>query len=587
MKNFLSVLFALNCGIGFAQIQTLNTQPDESSSTDVTISSLLGAINNDYIGAWSSAGGITQNSRGYVKFSELSNIPDHAVILSAELKIYRNEISKNASEDVSCYIRRVTSSWSESSTSNPSVTSVNQVSIPNESASTTETLESYEVKNLVEYMVANPAQNYGFRIYFKNGIGGSHSRGRSYYSSAYSVASKRPQLIVKYYLPLPEISGDVTHCDFGQENGAIDVSVSGGSGSYTDYDWYDGQTESYFATTEDVSGLGPGWYGLKVEDDEGTVGTQIFVVGEECSNTTISINPPEEFAKDLHIIHGDEADLYSSFYTNSYFRTGTIDFPGLFGNPDPPAVYYNGIWGFDVDGLWDGMGNPLFTFKAVNVQLTQGLKTVHSSAELYGKLITQSWEEENTCYANAPSYSSNTSEWEYYDFINYSGVYQANVDVKSYFEDDGEVSFYNFIDLNGGGYSTNQSFYWDVNSSSYTNDIDQRPILTLNIDQSCQTVKLKHEDELDGQFYDVNLGGYLIFEYDEEYNVSEMIFEIYEASSGDVVKNQDDLPYNPISIGDNRVAFNFSAPNSISEGYYILKVTDPKAEVKKLRFHIH
>lgn len=59
-------------------------------------------------------------------------------------------------------------------------------------------------------------------------------------------------------LAISEVHVDNT--EFGGGNGSIDVTVNGGSGTYT-YLWSNGQT------TEDLSNLSPGVYTLTVTDD--------------------------------------------------------------------------------------------------------------------------------------------------------------------------------------------------------------------------------------------------------------------------------------------------------------------------------
>lgn len=56
----------------------------------------------------------------------------------------------------------------------------------------------------------------------------------------------------------PSVTADITH-EFADFNGAIDITVTGGSGSYA-YMW------SHGPTTEDVSGLGEGMYTVVVDD---------------------------------------------------------------------------------------------------------------------------------------------------------------------------------------------------------------------------------------------------------------------------------------------------------------------------------
>lgn len=66
------------------------------------------------------------------------------------------------------------------------------------------------------------------------------------------------------------ITGNITNST-GSDNGAIDITVGGGTGAYT-YEWSNGMT------TQDVSGLAPGIYSVIVTDANGCELAQLFEV---------------------------------------------------------------------------------------------------------------------------------------------------------------------------------------------------------------------------------------------------------------------------------------------------------------------
>lgn len=68
--------------------------------------------------------------------------------------------------------------------------------------------------------------------------------------------------------PAPTLSlVEVIDASNGQQNGSIDIEVSGGMPPFT-YNWYD-ETGNLFATGQDLTGLPPGTYSLIVFDDTG------------------------------------------------------------------------------------------------------------------------------------------------------------------------------------------------------------------------------------------------------------------------------------------------------------------------------
>ncbi len=73
---------------------------------------------------------------------------------------------------------------------------------------------------------------------------------------------------------------------FGSDDGAIDLSYSGGVAGY-DFDW--SGPNGFFSFNEDISGLEPGLYTVSVTDSEGCAGVASFEV-EEPSPISVSAN---------------------------------------------------------------------------------------------------------------------------------------------------------------------------------------------------------------------------------------------------------------------------------------------------------
>ena len=95
----------------------------------------------------------------------------------------------------------------------------------------------------------------------------------------------------------------------GGSTGSIDLSVSGGSGSYS-YQWSNG------ATTEDLSALTSGLYTVTVTDlSTGCTAT---------SSISVTQNPPTVFNNQQSICDGDSVVVGSSVYTSTGIYNDTL-----------------------------------------------------------------------------------------------------------------------------------------------------------------------------------------------------------------------------------------------------------------------
>lgn len=169
MKTLLLfIVFLSIIGSSIAQT-TLILQPGPDEGKDAKVFSLSPSNNygndQDFIAAawtWDGTPGLL---RSYLQF-DLSSIPEEAGIISAKLSLfYNDESTSNGQEgENAAYLRRVIEDWDESTidwTSKPDATSENQIYL-NESTSISQDYLDIDVKTLVQDMIENPEESFGF-----------------------------------------------------------------------------------------------------------------------------------------------------------------------------------------------------------------------------------------------------------------------------------------------------------------------------------------------------------------------------------------------------------------------------------------
>ena len=159
--------------------------------------------------AWTNNGN-KSNIRSLIQF-DLSAIPVGAVITDARLSLYYNSDNQEGSHFSTFFyknttiINRVTSNWDESTVTwnnQPSVTTLNQVTLA-ASTSSTQSYPNINVTAMVQDMVNNPAQSFGFRLKMK---AEDQFRKLLFASSDHANAALRPKLVVTYTIPHPRLA---------------------------------------------------------------------------------------------------------------------------------------------------------------------------------------------------------------------------------------------------------------------------------------------------------------------------------------------------------------------------------------------
>ena len=174
-KKTISVLSFLLLILTIVNAQTtIILQPNSAQGKDAYIESRLNNYNfGSHIDfpaiSWTN-GGIPVNVRGLVDF-DLSEIPEGVIINSAKLSLYSYNSPSNGSHSTlsgsnESVLSRVIDPWYENSVNwnnQPATTTQNQAFLP----ASTNSIQNYlniNVTNLVQDMVADPDNSYGFQI---------------------------------------------------------------------------------------------------------------------------------------------------------------------------------------------------------------------------------------------------------------------------------------------------------------------------------------------------------------------------------------------------------------------------------------
>ncbi len=194
-------------------------QPDSCQGKDAVIGECA-PCGNDYLNfgaadefgaiAWTYLG-FPSIHRGLIQF-DLTTIPVSATIVSAKLSLYWNPNPgsgnpghSKASGSNAAWLYKVSSQWTEFGVTwvnQPSVSNLNRIDIP-ESMSDSQNYTNIDVKTMVEEMVHDPSNNYGFMLQLQT---------ESYYRSLLFASSDHPNPGLHPKLEISYIDTSETHC---------------------------------------------------------------------------------------------------------------------------------------------------------------------------------------------------------------------------------------------------------------------------------------------------------------------------------------------------------------------------------------
>lgn len=285
----LLLLALIFTGAGYAQMTTATL----AAAEDTYVESGSTANNSGSTSLYADITG-TSIRRTYLKFDIASlNIPTNAVIYEANIKL---PIQSEYVSPSTVATQRVTSSWSAST-----ITYASQPTLETSDASLVSSAAGgYRlllVTAQVQKMANMPALNLGFCVHRYNETGSA----RLYQYNSNENPGNKPALEIKYYVPFyVDNSTTVQHASSKTaSDGAITPQLSGGPGGTVSYQWYDSTGAAISgATGLNLTGIGYGWYGLRIS---GTIGSPVYVaflVGVKCEEVDIDFNPGPLYIND-------------------------------------------------------------------------------------------------------------------------------------------------------------------------------------------------------------------------------------------------------------------------------------------------
>ncbi len=143
----------------------------------------------------------TPASRKSLIMFDLSQIPKNSKIIFAKLSLYADPNAKDKHSTLSgsneCLVQRITSVWDENTVTwnnRPNITTKNQVILP-ASVSENQNYENIDVTKLVQDMINNPEESFGFFITMKTP---EYYRSMMFASKENPNKNLHPKLVVKF-----------------------------------------------------------------------------------------------------------------------------------------------------------------------------------------------------------------------------------------------------------------------------------------------------------------------------------------------------------------------------------------------------
>lgn len=464
-------LFAFLCSyLGYSQVVDTTLY----SIGDAQTSSASPSTPNGTIGTMDVSKTASSVFRSFVKF-KLDTLPANAVITSAILRLTPSGTEGITSPNSSqLYVDICNSSWTETGITHASNISNNTLfqTVTSSSIGTVSGKREFDVKNIVQAIMDGRLPNQGFRIRRNDE---TTTATTTYYTRENGTQNNRPQLVIQYYLR-PSVSAvTIVHTSsLNGTDGSISPTIINGSNTTMTCRWFN-SSGTQIATTQNLTGVGKGWYGLKYYGTTaGDTSYQAFIVGTECEDVTITFNPGPNYIDDSR---------FSDFVSGS--GTTAINYPQANNGSNVLLMHERwtngGVWYNARDilkfRLWV---DPSCQVNSAIMTLVGNahnpLQTTNASELLR---VTSPWTESGVAHINMPT-STTTGK---INIAGLSGNANATIDIAPFFNiwKTNNTSNYGLLfQLQSPAYSNNSYTRMQFHSSDATT-ASNRPQIAFSI----------------------------------------------------------------------------------------------------------
>ena len=481
--------------------------------------------------------------RSYISFDlvgliSANQIPSNAVVTNATLSFRIG--SETGITNTNLLLRKVGSNWTETGitfNNQPTLLSDNQVTTSTKFTGaefgnpTPVSDRIFDVTGHIQGFIKSPSTFNGWCLSFLDELDLTTALSAVYRSREYTGCynsgnlSCIPRLYIEYYVPYKLTGATVVNASSATAtNGSISPVIVNGSGNNS-YKWYKNGGTTVIGTGQNLTGQGPGWYGLEVTGSKGDKFYMAFIIGNECGATAINFKPGPNYMKTIGILGITDFNMYS--YNGSGFL------PVIGAGYDMPNgnVFSNTLTKFH---LW----------------IPGNLEVNQADLKLYGMINTPHEGASNSVFL-----SRNTADFSVTDSFD-SNVYpgpsttttgrimigtktgseNAVVDIKNFWNTWKGNNLANYGFTVSSAVTNSPELVSQGYHSSASNDFNLTPEISLVVSKLCNEsrpfARLLREEEL-GAGYVTTDSGKLKFYFEEEYTVSPgkyLEFKIYNGS---------------------------------------------------------